>query len=169
MDRVQQRPRLAVGSGAVRLAVRVDAGQVRALRQDAELDLPGQDLRPDRFVAVVEHALVPVRPLQRNQMRCMTGLRGEVHEERLVRVDGLGVLDELDRPVREVIGQVVAVFGAGRRLDRVVVVDEVGVIGVRLAAQPAVVPLEAATERPAALVGGHVALLAGSQVPLAVQ
>ena len=54
------------------------------------------------------------------------------------------VRDELDRVVGQVLGEVVALLGRARRLDRVVVVDEVGVALVGLAAEEAVEALEAA-------------------------
>ncbi len=61
----------------------------------------------------------------------------------------------------------VAVLGSARRLDGMVVVDEVREVAVGLAAQPPVVPLEASPERPAALERRLVALLAGREMPLA--
>ncbi len=166
-DRVEQRPRLTVRSRALRLPVRIEGGQLGVGGEDAELDLPGQDLRPDGLISLVELPAVAVRPVQRHQMRGVTGLGCEVHEEGLVRVDDLGVLDEGDGLVREVVRQVVAVLGPGRRLGGMVVVDQVGVVAVGLAAQPAVEALETATERPPTFVGRLVALLAGCEMPLA--
>ena len=78
----------------------------------------------------------------------MGGAGAVVHEERLAGDDHLGVLDELDRLVGEVGREVVAVLGQRGLLDRVVVVDEVGIPLVRLAAEEAVVALEAAAYRP---------------------
>ena len=50
-----------------------------------------------------------------------------VHTEGLVLRDRLGVLDELERPVGQVDGEVIAVLGLGRLVDRMVVVDQVGI------------------------------------------
>ena len=61
----------------------------------------------------------------------------------------------------------VALLGRRRRLGRVVVVDQVGIPAARLAAEEAVEPLEAATERPALLPRGHAGLLTRGEVPLA--
>ena len=134
--------------------------------QQPELLLAREDPGPDRLVALVELALVLVGPLLGHEVRGVAGLRGEVHEERLVGVDHLGVADEPDRLVGEVVGEVVAVLGTAGALDRMVVVDEVRIPGVRLAAEPPVEPLEPAPERPPALERREVALLTGREVPL---
>jgi hypothetical protein len=56
---------------------------------------------------------------------------------------------------------VVALLRRGRLVDRVVVVDEVGISLVRLAAEEAVEALEAPAQRPAPLPRGHVDLVPG--------
>ena len=111
--------------------------------------------------------LVLLDPLLRRVVRRVRRAGAEVHEERLVGRDHLRVLDELDRLVGQVGRQVVAVLGHRRLLDEVVVVDEVRIPLVRLAAEEAVVALEAAADRPVALRRGHVHLVGGAQVPLA--
>ena len=89
-------------SGPVRsgFAVRVDRRQLGALGQQTQLDLALQDAGSDGLVAGVEARPGSVGPLQRDQVGGVAGLGGEVHEERLVGVDHLGVADELDRLVR---------------------------------------------------------------------
>ena len=166
-DGVEQRPRLAVGPGTTRLTVGVDGREHGALGKQAHRDLALEDALPDGLVALVEDALVAVGPLEGHEVRSVTGLRREVHEEGLVGIDDLGIADELDSLVGHVVGQVVAPLGPRRRLDRVVVVHEVRVVRVRLAPEPAVEALEAAPEGPTALVGGEVALLTRGEVPLA--
>ena len=79
----------------------------------------------------------------------MVGAGREVEEERLVGRDLLDVGDELDGLVGQIARQVVALLRRLRRLDLMVVVDEVGIVLVRVAAEEAVVALEAAPERPA--------------------
>jgi hypothetical protein len=49
----------------------------------------------------------------------------EMQVERLVRGDLLGVGDELDGLVGQVLGQVISLLRGARRLDLVVVVDQV--------------------------------------------
>ena len=162
---VSLRPRLAVV--ARRVGVGVDRRQLGALGDDPELLLALEDALAIRLVAHVEHALVPVRPLLRDVVRRVGGARAVVEEERLVRRDRLRVLDELDRLVGEIDREVVALLGRLRRGDRMVVVDEVRVPLVRLAAEEAVVALEAAAERPLALRRGEVHLVLGAEMPLA--
>ena len=164
---IEQWPGLAVGTGAFRLTVWVDDGQLGALGQQSQVDLALEDTGPDDLVAFIEDPLVPVRPFQRDQVRGVSRLGGEVHEEGLVRVDDLGVPDELHRLVGHVVGQVVAVLGTAGGLDRVIVVHEVRKVGVGLAAEPAVEALEPPAQRPSALVGGQIALLARGEVPFA--
>ena len=165
---VELRPRLPVGTGdPVRLSVRVDRRELDVLGQEAELLLAGEDALADRLVALVEAPLVRVRPLLEDVVRRVRAARAEVHEPGLVGIDRLRVAHELDRLVGQVLREVVAVLGLRRLLDRMVVLDEVRIPLVRLAAEEAVEALEAAAERPAPLPGGHVRLLAGGEVPLA--
>ena len=72
----------------------------------------------------------------------------EPEEERLVGRGGAQVLHEEDRLVGQVLGEVVALLRRARRLDEVVVVHELRVVLVGLAAHEPVEALEAATERP---------------------
>ena len=74
-----------------------------------------EDRRADRLVALVEAALVLVRPLLEHVVRRVRAARAEVHEPRLVGRDRLGVADELDRLVGEVLREVVALLGRRRR------------------------------------------------------
>ena len=115
---VEQRERLAVGPGArLGRADRVDRRQLGVGRDDAHLLLAGQRLLAHRLVAHVEAALELVDPLLRRVVRRVAGARRVVEEERLLRRDRLGVLDELDRLVGEVLGEVVALLrraSAGR-------------------------------------------------------
>jgi hypothetical protein len=66
-------------------------------------------------------------------MRRVLGTGRELQEEGLARRERLGVLDELDGAVHQVLGQVVPLLRRPRRLDLVVVVDEVGVVLARVA------------------------------------
>ena len=71
------------------------------------------------------------------------------------------------RLVGEVGGEVVALVGHGRLLDRVVVVDQVRIPLVGLGAEEAVEALEPAPDRPLGLDRRQVHLVLGRQVPLA--
>ena len=163
---VEHRPGLAVGTRALGLAVRVDRRQLGVVGQQAELLLARQDLGADRLVALVELALVLVGPFREHVVRGVPAPGREVHEERLVGVDDLGRLDHADRLVGEVLREVVALLGRAGRVDLAVVLHQVGVPLVRLAAEEPVEALEPAPERPAALVRGEVALLTRREVPL---
>ena len=152
---------------ALLVDVRVDRRKLGLLGDDAELLLALEHELPVCLVSHVELALVLVGPLLRGLMRGVTGPRAEVEEERLVRSDRLRVLDERQSPVGQVRGQVVAVLGQRGLLDRVVVVDEVGIPLVGLGAEEPVEALEPAADRPLVLDRREVHLVLGRQVPLA--
>ena len=109
-----------------RLAVRVDRRELGVLGQQAELLLPLQDAGADGLVALVELALVLVGPLLGHVVRRVPAPGDEVHEERLVGIDDLGVdwMIPIAWSARS-FDEVVALLGRRRRLDLVVVVDEV--------------------------------------------
>ena len=102
-------------------------------------------------------------------VRRVVGAGAEVHEERPLRRDLLGVGDHADGMVDQVLGEVIArpPRASVGLLDELLVLHQVGVPLVGLAAQEAVVALEAAAGRPVALGGGHVGLVLGDAVPLA--
>ena len=129
--------------------------------------LPGQDLLADRLVPHVEPAGELLDPLLRCVVRRVRRTRRVVEEERLVRGDHLGVLDELQRLVGDVLGEVVALLGGLRLVHRVVVVDQVRVPLVRLGAEEPVEPLEPPADRPVPPGRGDVDLRLRAQVPLA--
>ena len=76
-------------------------------------------------------------------------------------------MDEADGVVDQVLAQVVALVGGARRVDGVVVVDQLGVELVGLALEEPVVPVEAALARPLVVGAGGRGVLHGAQVPLA--
>ena len=160
-------PALVGGQVVPLLHVGIVARQLGVLGDDAEFLLPGEHLLAVGVPAVVELALVLVGPFLGHLVRRVVGAGGEVQEERLVRRDLLEVGDELDGLVGQIDGQVIALLGRLRRLDLVVVVDQVGIVLVGVAAEEAVVALEAAAERPAVVGAGRADLLGRGQVPLA--
>ena len=81
----------------------------------------------------------------------MRGVRragAEMQVERLVRGDLLGVGDELDGLVGQILGQVIPLLRGARRLHLVVVIDQVRMPLAGVAAEEPVEPLEAAPQRP---------------------
>ena len=165
---VQRRERLAVGAGA-RLggADRVERRQFGVGRHQTQLLLARQGLLPHRLVALVEAARELLDPLLRRVVGRVAGAGCVVEEERLLRSDRLGVLDELDRLVGDVVGEVVALLGRAGLVDRVVVVDQVGIPLVRLRPEEPVPALEAPAARPVAAGRRQVHLVGRAQVPLA--
>ena len=143
---------------------------------DSQLLLPSQDLLAQRIPALVEAALVLVRPLRRNVMRGVRRPRGEVHEERLVGHERLLLARPLDRLVGHVLGEVVALLGRLLRLQRRRALVDGRVVLVRLTADEAVEVLEAAAGRPgvershrARLPDRHLVALAELRRRIAVQ
>ena len=142
-------------------------GELAVRRHDPEFLLACEGAFPVGVPAVVELAGVLVGPFLGDVMGGVGGTRAEVEVEGLVRVDLLGVGDELHRLVHQVRGEVVALFGCRRRIDLVVVVDQVGVPLAGVAAEESVEALEAPTERPAVVGPGGRLLTGRDQVPLA--
>ena len=134
---------------------------------DPQLLLAREGLLAVGLPAVVELAGVLVGPLLGHVVRRVRGPEAEVQVEGLVGVDLPRVGDELDRLVDEVGGEVVALLRRRRRLDLVVVVDEVGIPLAGVAAEEAVEALEAARQRPAVVGPRRRLLVARRQVPLA--
>ena len=110
---------------------------------DAEFLLAGEHLLPVGVPAVVELARVLVGPFLGHLVRRVVGAGGEVQEERFVGRDLFQIRDELDRLVRQIGGEVVALLRRLRRLDLVVVEDQVRVVLVGVAAEEPVVAVEA--------------------------
>jgi hypothetical protein len=94
----------------------------------------------------------------------MVGARREVEEERFVGRDLLEVGDELDGLVGQINGEVVTLFGGDRRLDLMVVEDQVGIVLMGVATEEAVVAV-ATTQRPAIEGAGRADLFRRGQVP----
>jgi hypothetical protein len=165
--KVKLGPRLPVRAGGVGLAVGIDRRQLGVGGQQPKPLLVLQDPGADRLIALVEAALVAVGPLLEHVVGSVGAARAEVHVPRLVRRHRLGVADELDRLVDQVRRQVVALLRGVGLLLEVVVVDQVGIPLVGLAAEETVAPLEPPAQRPARLPGRQVDLVARGQVPLA--
>jgi hypothetical protein len=99
-------------------------------------------------------------------VRGMGRTEAEMQIEGLLRVGLLAVGDERDGLVDQILAQVVALLGLLRRLDLMVVVDEIGIPLARVAAEEAVEALEASAERPAVVRARGGLLVARRQMPL---
>ena len=160
---IEVRPGLALG--AAHISIRVEQRQFSVLRHQAHSLLVGQYRFAVAFVAQIEPALILVRPLFPDVVRGVSGTRAEVHQPRLFRSDDLGVARELNGFVHQVLGKVIPILGPVGWINRVVVLHQVGVPLVGLAAQEAVVALKAPAQRPQAPGGGYVGFFFGGQVP----
>ena len=90
----------------------------------------------------------------------------EMEVERLLRVGLLAIGDERDGLVDQILAQVVALLGLPRRLDLMVVVDEIRIPLARVTTEKTVEALEAAPERPAVIRTRSRLLVARRQMPL---
>ena len=145
-ERVPRPHGVAGAEGA--LGHRVDRRQLGALGQDPALDHARQHPLAVGLVAVVELALVLVDELLRRVVRGVVGARAEPQVPGLVGLGLLGVADEPQRLVGQVLGEVVAVLGQVGLVDVVVVLGEVRIPVVGLAADEAVEAVVALPERP---------------------
>ena len=157
-DRVEHGPGLAVGTGGRGLAVRVDRGElgVREAAVPAPSGGPGS------------RGGWPRSPGRTGPCTCRPTPSGTwcgAWPACGARYMKNGLSGSMTLPSRmnsmawseRSLDEVVAVLGRGRRVDLVVVVDQVRVPAARLAAEEAVEALEAATQRPPPLVGRQVA------------
>src|SRR5262245_55144581 len=127
----------------------VALGEFAVLRDDAQFLLFRERAFAHLVPAVVELALVLVRPCLRDVVWGVRRPWREVHEERLVGRQGLQLAGPGYRLVREVLGQVVSLLRRFRSLDGLVALVESRVPLVGLAADEAVEVLEAAPSGPA--------------------
>ena len=135
------------------------AVQLRLRRHDSKLLLPFEDLLAKRIPALVEAALVLVRPLRRNVVRGVCRPWSEVHEEWLVGHERLLLANPLDRLVGHVLGEVVALLRRLLRLHRRRALVEGRVVLIRLTADEAVEVLETAAAGRPGVEGPHRARL----------
>ena len=144
----------------------------RAVRTVPSGTIAGRDLAGEQLLApgvppLVEHAPVRVDPLGGDVVGRVHGAEGEVQEEGLAWRALLLVLHHADGLVGQVLAQVVPVLGPARRLDVVVVADQVRCPVVGVALEEAVVALETEAERPGVEGPRRRALPTRRQVPFA--
>jgi hypothetical protein len=102
---------------------------------DAELQLPGECFLAQLVPALVELALVFVRPFLGHMMRRVRCAGREVSEERLVGHQRFLLADPIDRLGGHVVGEVVALLSGFLWFDRRSAVVQCRIILVRLAAE----------------------------------
>ena len=85
----------------------------------------------------------------------MGGTEGGVEEERAIGAHRHGVVHELDRPVDDVLADVVALIGAPRRVDVVVVVGQRRAELVGLAVEEAIEAIKAPLQWPLVVGAGR--------------
>src|SRR5947207_13073811 len=100
-------------------------------------------------------------------MRGMMSAGREIQEEWFIRCHLLAICDELDRLVGQILSEVITLFRSFRRIDLVVVVYEVGIVLLGVAAEKSVLSFEATAERPAIIWTGGACLIGWRQMPLA--
>ena len=150
------------------LNVGVVARELRVLGHDAELFLPREHLLAIDVPALVELALVFVRPFlaEHDGAHGSRPARNRGRTACRARPASRSAM-KLDRLVGKIGGEVIALFRGLRRLDLMIVIDEVGIILMRVAAEKAVIALEAASQRPAVIRARGADLLGWRQVPFA--
>ncbi len=137
----------------------VSRSQLRIRGDDPEFLLPLEDFLAKGVPALVEAALVLVRPLRRDLVRRMRGTRSEVDEEGLVGHERLLLANPLDRLVGHVLGEVVTLLRRLLRLHRRRALVEGRVVLIRLTADEAVEVLESAAAGRPGIEGPHRARL----------
>ena len=160
-------PALVVGERRPLVDPRGPGGQHGALGHDAGGHLAGEGLLAPVVPAAVVAAAVGGDPFGGHVVGGVHGPGGEVEEEGLPRRGLLLVQDVADGGRGQVLAQVVTVLRAARRVDVVVVADQVGRPVVGVALEEAVVALEPHPERPAVEGAGGRPLPARREVPLA--
>ena len=139
---------VALGQGVPRLHARVAGRQPGPLRDHAEVQLAPVPALPHDVPSLVVAAPVLGQVAGGRLMGGVGGAEGEVGQERPVGADPLAVADHQQQLIDEVLAEVVAVLGAGRRVGAVIVDDQLRVELVGLALQEAVEAVEAPAQRP---------------------
>ena len=142
-------------------------GELRTRRQQSRCHLTLEDLVAPGVPALVEVSPVALDVVGRGLVGSVAGPRREPEEEGLLGSGGSQIAQEEGGPVSEVFGEVIALLRGLRRLDVVVVVHELRVVLVGLAAHEPVEAFEPAAEGPLVAGAAHRHPGGGCEVPLA--
>ena len=144
--------------------------QLRVRWDHTQFLLPGEDLLAKMVPALVELALVLIRPFGGDMVRGVAAPGGEVDEERLagvLRPDPVQPLDGLiGHRIRQVV-RVLLVIEAFRGADDLLVLGQARIPLPRISAQEAVEVVKAPPVRPPPERPGRALLAIGRQMPLA--
>ena len=160
-------PSLVVGQIVPRLDAGVAGGQDGVGRDDALVDLTLEPTLAHHVPALVEASPVLGQVFGWGLVGGVGGPEGQVGEEGAVGADRGRVRDHPQELVDQVLAQVVAVRGATRGFDVVVVAHQVGVELVGFTLEEPVEPVEAPSQRPLIEGSGGRSLFHGGQMPLA--
>ena len=149
------------------LDARISRREFGVGRHDAHLLLARKPLLANRIPASIEAAAVLGDVLGRRLVRRVGRTECEIEKKRFFRDQRFLVAHETDCMIDQVFGEVIAVFGALRLIDRMVVVVELGHELVGLALLKAIEAIEAATERPLIVGPGRRGLFHRRQMPFA--
>ena len=132
---------------------------------NAELQLTSERRLAPALPAAVELSLVAIDPLGGSLVGGMLGTRRKVHEERLVGRRMLLIGELADRRVGEVLAEVIALLGTLRRIDEVVVGDQVRGPLVGVGVQESVEAFESLSQGPVAERTGSRSIPTGREMP----
>ena len=161
-----ERP-LALGDALPRRHLWVPRGELRAGWDPAFLLGPFEHALPVGVPSVVELAPVLVDVLLRRVVRAVDGAARPVHEERLVRGQGLVLVQPPDGVIGQILVQVVPLFGGLRGQHERRVPDQVRLELRGLAREEPVEVLEPRIRRPVLERAGRTRLAGRRVVPLA--
>src|SRR6516165_10771567 len=158
---------LAFGDAVPRGKRRISWRELRVLRYPALCLGTCEHPLSIQIPAVVEFALILVRPLLHNVMWAVNSAARPVHEERLVLPERLVTAKPADGIIGQVLRQVIALFGSLGRMHDGRVAYEVRFVLRGLASEEAVEVFKAVAGRPIFEGAGGGGLLGGCVVPLA--
>ena len=136
-------------------------------RNNAKRFLFGKHLFAIRFPTVIELTFVFVCPFFWHMMRRMLRAGAKIHKERFVGRDLLCVCNKADCSVHQIFGQVISFFRRFFGFDAMIVVGQIGIILMRVAAHETIVAFEPASEGPAVIRSRSADLVGWSEMPFA--
>src|SRR5262245_35370394 len=142
-------------------------GKRRPLRQDSKFELPLVYMFAVCVPAVIELAFILVRPFFRNVVRGVVGAGRKIQEEWFIGRYLFAIGNELNGFVGEVFGEVITLLWCFRRINLMVIVNQVWIILMRVTAKKSVVTLETSAQRPTVIRACGAGFRRGGEVPFA--